>query len=56
MILVKIKETTEAFGADAEKAHAVQPVRRRLIGTMVCVFRRQVPSSRRYTTTRWQST
>ena len=25
MILVKIKETTEAFGADAEKAHAVQP-------------------------------
>ena len=45
MILVKMKETAEAFGADAEKAHAVQPVRRRLIGTMACIFRRQAPSS-----------
>ena len=26
MILVEVEETAEAFGADAEKAHAVQAV------------------------------
>ena len=32
-------------GADAERAYAVQPVRRRLIGAIACVFTRLVPSS-----------
>ena len=32
-------------GAGAEKACAVQPVRRRLIRIMACIFRRQVSSA-----------